>query len=328
MATQLWHDTMPKASLPGEGEWMSDMRALPTLPSVLFRFLGLVGNSSVSQAELADYIWKDPALLARVLPLAEADAVRRGSSGSIQTQIAALSHARIRNIAFTTPLLRSFEPLGTGSYAITVWERSLLCATASEAAAGYLQLEHPDRFYVGGMLHDIGYLVLLQQRPSLLPTILQKWATAPARLLEIEEQMMGVDHCRLGLDAAAQLDLPSWVMPAIGAHHSPTSDSDIMVRITAIGGAFANYQGADFFPRRTLSRVTREREMQEILRVLLPELSDEQRAELRSAMETAAQPVRKGIRETIIDWQIAGESRLRPYFARTPMRVAPLAATA
>jgi len=251
MSTQMWLETMPKASLIGEGDWMGDMRALPTLPSVLFRFLGLVGNPSVSQSELADYIWKDPALLARVLPLAEAGATRRGAADSLQSHIAALSHARIRNIAFTTPLLRSFEPLGTGSYAMTLWERSLLCATACEATAGYLGLENPDRYYVVGMLHDIGYLVLLQQRPSLVPTILQKWATAPARLLEIEQQMMGVDHCTLGLEAATRLGLPSWVMPAIAAHHSPTRDSGIMTRITAIGGAFANYQGADLFPRRS-----------------------------------------------------------------------------
>ncbi|MBI2820307.1 MAG: HDOD domain-containing protein [Acidobacteria bacterium] len=322
MATQIWVEAVPggTASL-NEYDWWFDMRALPTLPSVLFRFLGLVGDSKVSTKELADYIWKDPALLSRALPMAAAGWGRgAGEHESLQNAIAALSRERIRNLAFTTPLLRSFEPLETGSYAITFWERSLLCGTACQAAAHHLKLADPERYYVAGLLHDIGYLVLLQKRPTLLPTIRQQWVNRPTGLLEIEEELMGIDHCRLGVQVAARLGLESWIFPAIETHHSPTQDSDSIVRVTAVGGAFANYLGVDFFPRRSLSRVIRDREMQEMLGGLLPDLAVEHRTELLKAMEKAVQPVRKGIRETIIEWQAAGESRLRPYFARPTSR--------
>ncbi|MBI3933600.1 MAG: HDOD domain-containing protein [Acidobacteria bacterium] len=330
MATQTWFEAMPQgSSLHHENDRWVDLRALPTLPSVLFRFLGLLGDPKVGTEELADYIWKDPALLSRALPMATSTWNRTGVSGdSLQKAIASLNRERIRHLAFTTPLLRSFEPLGTGSYAITFWERSLLCATACQAAAGYLKLANTERYYVAGLLHDIGYLVLLQKRPTLLPTIMQQWARRPARLLEIEDELMGIDHCRLGLQVAAQLGLESWMYPAIGMHHSPTQDSDPIARITAIGGAFANYQGVDFFPRRSLSRTTREREMQEILRGLLPDSADSERAQLLEVMGESVRPIRHSIRETIVEWQVAGENRVRPYFARSPIRFAALTATA
>ena len=70
MATQSWVDPIPQnvSRTINESDWA--VPALPTLPSVLFRFLGLVGNPETTAEDLADFIWKDPALLARALPAA------------------------------------------------------------------------------------------------------------------------------------------------------------------------------------------------------------------------------------------------------------------
>ncbi|MDP2735015.1 MAG: HDOD domain-containing protein, partial [bacterium] len=46
--------------------YLQGLRALPTLPSVLFHFLGLIADPAVSEQQLAEFIWKDPSLLARV----------------------------------------------------------------------------------------------------------------------------------------------------------------------------------------------------------------------------------------------------------------------
>jgi len=128
--------------------------------------------------------------------------------------------------------------------------------------------------------------------------------------------------------SAARLGLESWIYPAIGTHHSPTQDAGSLERVTAVAGAFANFQGVDFYPRRSLSRATRERELQEIVRVLLPDLAERDRTRLLAVMEKAVRPIRNGIRETIVEWQVAGESRVRPYFARPAGRLTSVAAIA
>ena len=109
MATQILVESVPRgaASL-HEYDWWFDMRALPTLPSVLFRFLGLVGDPAVDADELAKYIWKDPALLSRAMPLAASRNRTQEPDGSLQQSIASLGRERLRNLGFTTPLLRSF----------------------------------------------------------------------------------------------------------------------------------------------------------------------------------------------------------------------------
>jgi HD-like signal output (HDOD) protein len=306
-----------------EQDWCAGMWALPTLPSVLFRFLGLVGDPGVGTLELAEFIWKDPALLSRALPMASAPSMATSEEGgSLRAAVADLGRQRLRNLAFTTPLLRSLEPVGLGAYALTFWERSLLCAVVCEAAARHLHLPGPERYYVAGLVHDVGYLVLLQKRPSLLPIIFQRWASQPSRLLEIEKELIGMDHCQMGLEAASTLGLDPWLYPTISDHHSPTEDSDLASRLTCIASVFCNYQGLDLLPRRSLSRGARERELHEVIRVLLPSRSGEEQARLLEEMEGAARPVRHAIRQAVLEWELSGESRGLPELGRHSARSA------
>ena len=49
----------------GAPRFVEGWRALPTLPAVLFQFLGLVADRNTTDEQLAELIWTDPALLAR-----------------------------------------------------------------------------------------------------------------------------------------------------------------------------------------------------------------------------------------------------------------------
>jgi HD-like signal output (HDOD) protein len=276
---------------------------------VLFRFLGLVGSPETTTEDLVQFIWKDPALLARVLPLSS------GKSG-IRDGIAALGRQRIRDIAFTTPLLRSFDPLTTASSAVTLWERALVCATACEATAGFLKLQAPERYYIAGMLRDIGYVVLLQKRPGILPAIIERSAGHPAQLLEIEEALVGADHCQIGARAVEQLGLGRWLLPAIAPQRHVDDEVELLGPIAAVGAAFASHQGLDVVAGRSLSRSAQERQMLDTISVLLPALKPSQRTALVETISQAIRPAQEAIHDTIVDWQVAGQSRLQPCFVR------------
>lgn len=329
--------TEESARFSTETKWWEEVRALPTLPSVLFRFLGLVGDRQTSNETLAEFICQDPALLARVLPVLPAAPAPGQNEGvmcerTLHQAVASLGRERIRALAHTTPLLRTFEPGDSGSYATTLWERSLLCAHAAEAAARYLKLDRPERFYAAGLLHDLGYLVVLQKRPALFTLVLQRWAQRPAALLEIETEIFGIDHCELGLKVAQQLSLESWILPGIANHHCPALDAGFVSRITCLAAAFCNWQGKDLFPRRSLSRLymksraAQTREMHEILRGLLPELNEIDRHRVLHTMADTIQPANSRFLETFAEWFAAGESWIHPYrFIRQSEAIAAVA---
>src|SRR5688572_17494390 len=112
-----------------EREWWASLQALPTLPSVLFRFLGLVGDPQKTTEEMAEFICQDPALLARVLPLLPEGFSAANSGGtSLRQAVGSLDRERMRALAHTTPLIRTLEPAAAGAFTMILWERSLLCA--------------------------------------------------------------------------------------------------------------------------------------------------------------------------------------------------------
>ncbi len=304
-----------------EQGWWEGLRALPTLPAALFRFLGLVGDSSVETQELADFIWTDPALLSRALPVVAFSEAGEGSA-SLREAIASLGRACLRRLAFTTPLLRSFDASGAGPLAAVLWERSQICAAACETAARELRLAEPERFYVAGMLHDIGYIALFQARPSVLAAIRERSMSQPTRLLEIEEELLGLDHCQLGVEIAKGLGLSPWLYPAIARHHRPGQDSDPLIKITSLGSLFCAVQGVDLFPRRRSLFGSREGELHELVGVLFPTLVEAERCALLQRMVESVRPIRTTVRDTITELQISSQMRISPRSFRPRVQTA------
>src|SRR5690348_16959547 len=86
-----------------EAKIWDGVRALPTLPSSLFKFLGLVGDSERSMDEVADFVCQDPALLARVLPLmSECFTIAAPTGPTLRESIKGFGRERIRALASIT----------------------------------------------------------------------------------------------------------------------------------------------------------------------------------------------------------------------------------
>jgi len=282
-------------------------RALPTLPAILFRFLGLVADRGATNEQLADLIWTDPALLARALSAVNASpAYRHLAVGQLRPAIASLGRERLRHLAYTTPLLRSVEPIRMGFQTATFWERSLLCACACDSLARQLLVPAPAQYYLAGLFHDIGYVHVLQEKPAAFRAVIERWTAVPGDLLEMEAEAFGMDHCRQGLELASQLGLPLWLRAPIGEHHRATPDSEPIIRITCIASAFCSYKGIDFFPSRTFSPGVRERQMKAIIRGLLPELPDGRDSEVLALLKGTVAPVRNWISRMLVELQPAG----------------------
>ena len=321
MSTQICRDLDTPRVESCERGWWEGLRALPTLPAALFRYLGLVGDNSVGTQEFADFIWTDPALLSRALPLVTFSEIGEGS-GSLREGIASLGRAPLRRLAFSTPLLRSSDASGAGLSATALWERSQICAVACETAARQLGMAEPERCYVAGMLHDIGYIAMFQQQPALLAAIRERSMSQPTRRLEMEEDLMGLDHCQLGVEVAKGLGLSPWLYPAIAGHHRPSQDSDPLTRITSLGSLFCAVQGVDLFARRRSLFGPREGELHELVSVLFPMLVEAERGALLQRMAESVRPIRTTVRDTVTELQISSRMRIPPGSFRPQVQAA------
>lgn len=282
--TPFEHSPLP-VSVDGKS-YLQGFRALPTIPSIVFGLVSLLADPKSTDAELAEFIWKSPSLLSAAINMLNSRTAECSiSADRLQQEIAQLGKNRLRILSFQTPLLSSLHPWKPGFYSAMYWERSLLCAEACKAVAQQLRMPCPEQYYITGLLHDIGYLVLLQKNPTSLADVFERWSTQRGDLLEIERALLGIDHCQLGVEIARKLKLETWIIHGIAQHHHPSPDSDSFGIITSIGSVFCNSKGIDFSPPHALPNFNKKQELEEIISGLLPGFSNMEIGSLINTME-------------------------------------------
>lgn len=127
----------------------------------------LLESPQCSLGKIADIIEKDPDLTARLLRFA--NSAFFGLSMRISTVTEAISLIgveHVQNLLTVSNVIEQFAEISEEFVSMrSFWEHSLACGIASRLIALEGRLPKPDRFFVAGLLHDIGRLVLFVQLP-------------------------------------------------------------------------------------------------------------------------------------------------------------------
>lgn len=208
---------------------------LPPIPAVAVSLLGLLASDEVGLGDVADTIAADATIAAEVLRAANtAHYGIRGEVTNIRHATALLGVARIRALAATIGLRRYLGQALRLPAVQRTWRHNLACAATAEQIA--LRLGgHPADAYSAGLLHDLGRMALLVAHPKQYPAFLDAANTRGAALLELERELMGLDHCEAGAWFAQQLLLPPVFQDIAGHHHTPEAigPTDMLVRVSA-----------------------------------------------------------------------------------------------
>lgn len=178
--------------------------------------------------DLADIIESDPALAARLLRIVNSPFY--GFSSKIETIEHALSIVgteQLSELALTTLVRDKFKGIPKELIDMdSFWRRSITCGLAAINIAQHSDKTNPHRFYIPGLLHDIGCLVLYMKLPDLAKTAaLQSQATAE-NLYDVERKLMGFDHAQVGGALLNAWDLPQNFVQAVTFHHDPGAAAD------------------------------------------------------------------------------------------------------
>jgi len=114
-----------------------------------------------------------------------------------------------------------------------LWEHSVAVAHGAQWIARSRGLPGESDYYVAGLLHDVGKLVM-----DLLVDSESTWVTAMERRddnqswVEVERLNTGHDHAEVGAVLARSWNLPDQVIEAIACHHAP-SEAQTALDVTA-----------------------------------------------------------------------------------------------
>ena len=203
------------------------IRELPSLPLVVHRLVQTLDDPSSSAMDVENILALDQSATARLL--AVANSAYYGMHHAVTTvsrAVVVLGLDEVRAIAMGTALSTLLQSTGFASQeaAQRLWLHALAVQEACLAVARSAGMARIDLAATAGLLHDLGWLVILSMEPD-------KWVhvedAVQGRGMTIgeAEDMAGVSHLQAGKALASHWDMPPALAEVMGHHHSPLPDS-------------------------------------------------------------------------------------------------------
>jgi len=195
-------------------------RQPPVSTATLPVLMDAIADGRSTAATVAGVVSHDPGLAARVLALANssqfgltrrvtelAQAITIVGTGVVQT----LAIANAAALVDTSGIIE-----GAHEHAARVAIAARLLAPASGV--------QPDDAFAAGLLHDVGELLLLQDRPTQY-AMLHATFEGHASQLRAEKLAFGTDHALVGAEHLLDWRVPDVIADAVADHHDPFRDS-------------------------------------------------------------------------------------------------------
>lgn len=193
-------------------------------PHSALRIAELADQADTPNSVLVAQVSEDPAFSARLLRLVNSSAFPGQNSApiaSIDNALVRVGRQKISELAMLQASAAAFGGIQSDLLrATTFWTHSQETAVVARRLAGVVGVAEGS-CYVGGLLHDIGLLLMFHSEPEEMGLVLEFSLDESVSLVEAEEELLGISHPQLGGRLAQAWNLPSSLANAIAYHHTP-----------------------------------------------------------------------------------------------------------
>lgn len=216
-----------------------EIEELPTIPIVIARILEEIDFGDVSARDIAIIMQEDPSLTTKVLNIANSAFYGLPSREitSVPFAISRMGFDEIRDICLSIGVVKAFSSIGKGIDHNGYWKHcitsAILTAIISEYSEKmkYSENEETNLFFVSGLLHDVGILILDQFFHEDYSKVLEYSQKEDVPLYDAELEMLGVDHGEVGSVLANRWNMPYPICETIKWHHTPDKSDPELRRI-------------------------------------------------------------------------------------------------
>ncbi len=197
---------------------------LASPPLVYRRLMEVINHPRGGAGDIANVIKQDTALTARLLKLVNSAffAFPRPVE-TVSQAVSVVGTSQVRDLALATSVTDLFKGVPAGVIDVEgFWKHSLACGVCARVIAGLRNESNVERFFVAGILHDVGRLVLLLRAPDAVREILDHAAEKESLLYDAERELMGFDHARVGGMLMKHWSMPEALVESLAYHHMPT----------------------------------------------------------------------------------------------------------
>ncbi len=201
---------------------VSQSPQISSLPTIFYQINEAVEDPECSFVEIGEIISNDPSLSARLLRIVNSSFF--GFPSKIETithAVTIVGMAQLRDLALATTVVNQFK--GVPKNLINMekfWLHSVATGLTAKILAIYRREANADRFYLMGMLHDLGRLLLLLNIPDSIKTVMAKYELG-GTMYAAENEVLGFDHASAAGQLMKSWQLPEMLQEAVSYHHKP-----------------------------------------------------------------------------------------------------------
>jgi HD-like signal output (HDOD) protein len=194
-----------------------------SMPVVVFKLQEALLDEDMGFNEIGEIISGDPALVARLLKIVNSPFF------GLESEVDTISHALsivgvtdLHDLIISSVVVQQFKDLSEEFVSInSFWKHNIATGVIAREIATLIQDPKPERFYLSGMLHDLGSLVIFNCLPDASEEVIAKCRENNTSLYEEENKVMGFNHTDVGSRLLNAWKLPESIIAAAANHHEP-----------------------------------------------------------------------------------------------------------
>jgi HD-like signal output (HDOD) protein len=197
---------------------------LPEIPSIIFELNDVISNPRSTADDIAQVVQKSPSLTAILLKLVNSTFYSFPSQiDKISSAVILIGTKEIAALALGISILSTFDKIPKKIVDMFQFlKHSFACGIIARMLAIQKGIPQTEQFFVSGLLHDLGRLILYSNFPDESCNILSLSRSTDKLLYQAEKDYLGCNHSLI-----AKLLIKKWKLPIllennVFYHHNPS----------------------------------------------------------------------------------------------------------
>jgi len=202
-------------------QMVQDVSTIHSLPMFYSQLSEAIDHPRSSIADIAKIISEDLGLTARILKLANSPLFGYFSKIETITQaVTIIGVLQVRDLALALSVMDVFSGIPESMVNMEqFWRHSLATGLTARLVATSQREASLERFFVAGILHDVGRLVMYIRVPELALELLERCRSTGELLYRAERDLFGFDHADVGGALLRRWKIPARVAQPVERHH-------------------------------------------------------------------------------------------------------------
>lgn len=240
-------------------EQIKKLDSISTAPAILKPLLDMlrVPSDGIRIEKIVELVSYDGAIAAQCLRMANSPLYGRRETETVRAAVMALGLERVRSLLLGLCLNRVIPEDKWVMDSNAFWRHSLGCALVTQRMAKAIEYPEPEKAYMAGLIHDLGFLVNSVLYAKGFRECVRRASEEHAPLHVVEAQILGFTHCDTGqilcehwglskdFSECARCHHDVSLLPAAGPLACLVHLSDLLCRMRYLGYGYEEIMGVD-----------------------------------------------------------------------------------